>query len=103
MYRAAKLEALRSDIQQAINSGPGKPVQVVAAELHAAINIKPNRAHPQRICDLSPQSESDLQQAQCPPPASLRTLPPVNSTSGNASRNNNPTTRNTSLKASSEA
>jgi antitoxin ParD1/3/4 len=33
--RAAKLEALRSDIQQGINSGPGWPVQEVAAELHA--------------------------------------------------------------------
>ena len=33
--RAAKLEALRSDIQQGINSGPGRPVQEVAAELHA--------------------------------------------------------------------
>ena len=32
---AAKLEALRSDIQQGINSGPGMPVQEVAAELHA--------------------------------------------------------------------
>ena len=33
--RTAKLEALRSDIQQGINSGPGRPVQEVAAELHA--------------------------------------------------------------------
>ena len=34
-YRAAKLEALRSDIQQGINSGPGRPVQEVVAQLHA--------------------------------------------------------------------
>jgi antitoxin ParD1/3/4 len=34
-YRAAKLEALRSDIQQGINSGPGRPLEEVAAELHA--------------------------------------------------------------------
>jgi antitoxin ParD1/3/4 len=33
--RALKLEALRSDIQQGINSGPGRPVQEVAAELQA--------------------------------------------------------------------
>ena len=39
----------------------------------------------------------------CPPPAALLARPPVNSTSGNASRNNSPTTRNTSLQASSEA
>jgi antitoxin ParD1/3/4 len=31
--RAAKLEALRADIQKGINSGPGRPVQNVAAEL----------------------------------------------------------------------
>jgi antitoxin ParD1/3/4 len=31
--RAAKLDALRSDIQQGINSGPGRPVLEVAAEL----------------------------------------------------------------------
>lgn len=35
MFRAAKLEALRADIQQGINSGPGRPVQNVAAELQA--------------------------------------------------------------------
>jgi hypothetical protein len=29
------LEALRSDIQQGINSGPGRPVQEVAAEMQA--------------------------------------------------------------------
>lgn len=34
-YRAAKLEALRPDIQQGINSGPGRPVKEVAAELKA--------------------------------------------------------------------
>jgi antitoxin ParD1/3/4 len=34
-YRAAKLEALRSDIQQGINSGPGRPLEELAAELHA--------------------------------------------------------------------
>lgn len=33
--RSAKLEALRSDIQQGINSGPGRPLEEVAAELHA--------------------------------------------------------------------
>ena len=33
--QAAKLQALRSDIQQAINSGPGRPVKEVTAELHA--------------------------------------------------------------------
>jgi antitoxin ParD1/3/4 len=33
--RVTKLEALRSDIQQGINSGPGRPVQEVAAELQA--------------------------------------------------------------------
>lgn len=33
--RDSKLEALCSDIQQSINSGPGKPVQEVTAELHA--------------------------------------------------------------------
>jgi antitoxin ParD1/3/4 len=33
--RALKLEALRADIQQGINSGPGRPVQNVAAELQA--------------------------------------------------------------------
>lgn len=33
--RALKLEALRSDIQQGINSGPGRPVQEVAAEMQA--------------------------------------------------------------------
>ena len=32
--RDLKLEALRSDIQQGINSGPGRPVQEAAAELH---------------------------------------------------------------------
>jgi len=32
---ALKLEALRSDIQQGINSGPGRPVQEVAAEMQA--------------------------------------------------------------------
>jgi len=30
-----KLEALRADIQQGINSGPGSPAQEVAAELQA--------------------------------------------------------------------
>jgi antitoxin ParD1/3/4 len=34
-YRSAKLEALRSDIQQGINSGPGRPLEKVAAELYA--------------------------------------------------------------------
>ena len=34
-HRAAKLEALRPDIQQGINSGPGRPVKEVAAELKA--------------------------------------------------------------------
>jgi antitoxin ParD1/3/4 len=33
--RSAKLEALRSDIHQGINSGPGRPLEEVAAELHA--------------------------------------------------------------------
>jgi antitoxin ParD1/3/4 len=33
--RSAKFEALRSDIQQGINSGPGRPLEEVAAELHA--------------------------------------------------------------------
>ena len=33
--RSAKLEALRVDIQQGINSGPGRPLEKVAAELHA--------------------------------------------------------------------
>ena len=33
--RSAKLEALCSDIQQGINSGPGRPLEKVAAELHA--------------------------------------------------------------------
>jgi antitoxin ParD1/3/4 len=33
--RSAKLEALRPDIQQGINSGPGRPVKEVAAELKA--------------------------------------------------------------------
>jgi antitoxin ParD1/3/4 len=33
--RSAKLEALRSDIQQGINSGPGRPLGEVAAELQA--------------------------------------------------------------------
>ena len=33
--RALKLEALRADIQQGINSGPGRPVQDVTAELQA--------------------------------------------------------------------
>jgi antitoxin ParD1/3/4 len=33
--RSAKLEALRSDIQQGINSGPGRPLGKVAAELYA--------------------------------------------------------------------
>ena len=33
--RAAKSEALRSDIQQGINSGTGSPLEEVAAELHA--------------------------------------------------------------------
>jgi len=31
--RALKLETLRTDIQQGINNGPGRPVQVVTAEL----------------------------------------------------------------------
>ncbi len=30
-----KREALRADIQQGINSGPGRPVQQVSAELQA--------------------------------------------------------------------
>jgi antitoxin ParD1/3/4 len=34
-YRTLKLEALRADIQQGINSGPGRPAQEVAAELQA--------------------------------------------------------------------
>ena len=34
-HRAAKLEAHRPDIQQGINSGPGRPVKEVAAELKA--------------------------------------------------------------------
>jgi hypothetical protein len=68
-----------------------------------AINLSRTGPHPQMRFELSPQSESDLQQIQCPPPASLRPRPPVNSTNGSASRNNSPTTRNTSLKASSEA
>ena len=90
--------------EQGINSCPGRPLEEVAAELFMlAINIEPIRAYPQRLCELTPQSEIDLQQIQCPPPAPLRARPPVNSTSGNASRNNNPTTRNTSLQASSEA
>jgi hypothetical protein len=29
-----KREALRADIQQGINSGPGRPVQQVTADLH---------------------------------------------------------------------
>jgi antitoxin ParD1/3/4 len=33
--RALKLEALRAGIQQGINSGPGRPVQEVSAELQA--------------------------------------------------------------------
>ncbi len=33
--RTAKLEALRADIQQGINSGPSRPVQEVTAELQA--------------------------------------------------------------------
>ena len=33
--RALKLQALRADIQQGINSGPGRPVQDVTAELQA--------------------------------------------------------------------
>jgi antitoxin ParD1/3/4 len=33
--RAMKLEALRADIQQGINSGPGRPVQEVTADLQA--------------------------------------------------------------------
>jgi len=33
--RALKLEALRADIQQGINSGPGRPVQEVTADLKA--------------------------------------------------------------------
>ena len=33
--RALKLEALRADIQQGINSGPGRPVQQVTADLQA--------------------------------------------------------------------
>ena len=32
---ALKLQALRADIQQGINSGPGRPVQDVNAELQA--------------------------------------------------------------------
>jgi len=32
-FFALKLEALRSVIQRGINSGPGRPVQAVAAEL----------------------------------------------------------------------
>jgi len=34
-FRALKLEALRADIQQGINSGPGRPVEVPTAELQA--------------------------------------------------------------------
>lgn len=30
-----KLDTLRADIQKGINSGPGRPVQQVSAELHA--------------------------------------------------------------------
>lgn len=33
--RTLKLEALRADIQQGLNSGPGRSVQDVAAELQA--------------------------------------------------------------------
>ena len=33
--RAAKLEALRANIQQGINSGPGRPVPEVTADLQA--------------------------------------------------------------------
>ena len=33
--RAAKLEALRADIQQGVNSGPGRPLHQVSAELNA--------------------------------------------------------------------
>jgi antitoxin ParD1/3/4 len=32
-YRAAKLDALRSNIQQGINSGPGRPVQGAPADV----------------------------------------------------------------------
>jgi antitoxin ParD1/3/4 len=35
LKRALKLEALRADIQQGINSGPGRAVQEVTAELQA--------------------------------------------------------------------
>jgi antitoxin ParD1/3/4 len=31
-HRSAKLDALRSNIQQGINSGPGRPVQGAAAD-----------------------------------------------------------------------
>ena len=86
-HRAAKLEALRPDIQQGINSGPGRPVQDAPAV----------------FCDLSPLSRIHPCEIQYPSPPSPRARPPVNSTSGSASRNNNPTTRNTSLKASREA
>ena len=34
-HRALKLEALRADIQQGINSGPGRPVQEVTDDLQA--------------------------------------------------------------------
>ena len=37
--RALKLQALRADIQQGINSGPGRPVQDVTAELQARYQV----------------------------------------------------------------
>lgn len=41
-----KLEALRADIQQGITSGPGRPVQLVSAELQARYQQLVERGEP---------------------------------------------------------
>lgn len=45
-YLAAKSEALRSDIQQGINSGPVRPLRRQLLSYMLAIHIEPHRAHP---------------------------------------------------------
>ena len=54
--RAAKLEALRADIQQGLNSGPGRPVQDVAAKLQARYQHWAEQGAPVMRCELSPQA-----------------------------------------------
>jgi antitoxin ParD1/3/4 len=57
--RALKLQDIRVDIQQVINSGPGRPVQAVIAELSCkpATSTGTTRVQPLMRCELLAHSQ----------------------------------------------